>query len=86
MLWSIGQSTAMCCGKEKKKKQIYFEMFLQETLNNTLITQQLSLGIDCDCCGLQLGEILSTLILQFIEPKRINYVYLLILKWSCAPK
>lgn len=41
-----------------------------------------------DRWGLRLGEILSTVILQFIEPQRINYVYLLILIWSCvhAPK
>lgn len=35
-----------------------------------------------DCWSPEPGEIQSTLILQFIEPKRINYVYLLILKWS----
>ena len=73
---------------KRKKNTTYFVMFLRDALNNTLISQQLRLGNDDGLLGPGPGEILSTLILQFIEPKRINYVYLLILKSSCvhAPK
>lgn len=72
-----------------KKKHIYVLWCFCKRLCTTDWSYNSSDSVmTTDCRGLGLCEILSTLILQFIEPKRINYVYLLILKWSCvhAPK
>lgn len=62
--------------KKKKKKCKQLCRHWSHNSSDSVMTK--------DCCGLRLAEIPSTSILQFIGPKRINYVYLLILIWSCV--